>query len=41
VDRALVERAMRGDEEACTGLMAIAGDRLLAIVRIEPCASHE
>ena len=31
MDRALVERAMRGDEEAYTGLMAIAGDRLLAI----------
>ena len=31
MDRALVERARDGDEEAYTGLMAIAGDRLLAV----------
>jgi RNA polymerase sigma-70 factor (ECF subfamily) len=31
VDRTLVERAIKGDEEAYAGLMAMAGDRLLAI----------
>ena len=31
MDRLLVERAIKGDEEAYAGLMAIAGDRLLAI----------
>ena len=31
MDRQLVERAIQGDEEAYSGLMAIAGDRLLAI----------
>jgi RNA polymerase sigma-70 factor (ECF subfamily) len=31
MDRTLVERAIQGDEEAYAGLMAIAGDRLLAI----------
>jgi DNA-binding beta-propeller fold protein YncE len=42
VDRTLVELAIQGDEEAYAGLMAIAGDRLVAIAyrilvgRIEP-----
>jgi RNA polymerase sigma-70 factor, ECF subfamily len=31
MDRQLVERAIQGDEDAYAGLMAIAGDRLLAI----------
>jgi RNA polymerase sigma-70 factor (ECF subfamily) len=31
VDRTLVEQAIQGDEEAYPGLMAMAGDRLLAI----------
>ena len=31
MDRTLVERAIQGDEDAYAGLMAIAGDRLLAI----------
>jgi len=31
MDRLLVERAIQGDEDAYAGLMAIAGDRLLAI----------
>ncbi len=31
MDRALVDRAIQGDEDAYAGLMAIAGDRLLAI----------
>ena len=31
MDRALVERAIQGDVDAYAGLMAIAGDRLLAI----------
>jgi RNA polymerase sigma-70 factor (ECF subfamily) len=31
VDRNLVERAIQGDEDAYAGLMAIAGDRLIAI----------
>jgi RNA polymerase sigma-70 factor (ECF subfamily) len=31
VDRTLVELAIEGDEDAYAGLMAIAGDRLIAI----------
>jgi RNA polymerase sigma-70 factor (ECF subfamily) len=31
VDRTLVELAIQGDEEAYAGLMAMAGDRLIAI----------
>jgi RNA polymerase sigma-70 factor (ECF subfamily) len=31
MDQTLVERAIQGDEDAYVGLMAIAGDRLLAI----------
>ena len=31
MDRTLVERAIQGDEEAYAGLMAMTGDRLIAI----------
>lgn len=31
MDRTLVELAIQGDEEAYAGLMAMAGDRLIAI----------
>lgn len=31
MDRMLVERPIQGDEDSYAGLMAIAGDRLLAI----------